>query len=51
MPAFLLGKFREQAFITHSENKGRGTGDITEHRTSGFVVGAGNETREEMFHD
>jgi hypothetical protein len=37
-----VGHIRDQAFITHSQNKSRGTGNRTEHRTRRFVVGAGN---------
>jgi hypothetical protein len=32
----------ERSFIAHSQNKVGGTEDIAEHRTSVFVVGAGN---------
>jgi hypothetical protein len=38
-------------FIAHSPNKPHGTANIAEHPTSRFVVGVGNETREEMFND
>jgi hypothetical protein len=34
--------FAATPFITHSQNKIDGTGDITEHPTPAFVVGAGN---------
>jgi len=43
--------FEAKRFIAHSQNKISGTADIAEHRTSRFVVGAGKQTREEIFHD
>jgi hypothetical protein len=36
------------AFIAHSRNKSRGTGDSSEHRASRVVVGAGNAICEEI---
>jgi hypothetical protein len=48
---FFCAVFDSEAFIAHSQNKPGGTADIAEHRPSAFVVGAGNETCEEIFHD
>jgi hypothetical protein len=39
-------------FIAHSQNKSNGTSNYAEHRSSRFVVGAGNaKTGEEILHD
>jgi hypothetical protein len=43
--------FGIDSFIAYSQNKIGGTTDVAEHRASAFVVGPGNETREEMFYD
>jgi hypothetical protein len=38
----MLTDFQSATFIAHSQNKPGGTAEIGEHRTSAFVVGAGN---------
>jgi hypothetical protein len=48
---FMLTDFQGETFIAHSQNKPDGTTDIREHRASPFVVGAGNASTEEIFHD
>jgi hypothetical protein len=39
---FICPTVAAQLFIARSKNKNAGTGDITEHRPSPFVVAAGN---------
>jgi hypothetical protein len=53
LPAFFVVRILTRAFIAHSTNKSRGTGEVSEHLISPFVVGAGNDakTREERFND
>jgi hypothetical protein len=38
----MLTDFQSATFIAYSQNKPDGTADITEHRASHLVVGAGN---------